>query len=608
MTKFYELSTEERLSQLISEGRLTTADAALLRDGGLNADIASRMVENHIGDFPVPLGLAEHFLIDGEQYLIPMATEEPSVIAAAGNAAQRIARSGGFHTESVRGGITAQIVFRSGRSDGSVDGAGKVGGAHSDAGFASGSDAGSGASSSAILAEMNVAGNVVNSCGGGKSAILDFPNAVSRGADERDAGKPWIVKQDSEITAHNAVQDSSVECKTAECIAETASHRAGEDVGREAGNNGVVDYEHASRGFAESVDHGQNTANAADTQYAMDSWRDFLHAHIARISEIARQAHPTLASHGGGLRSVSVRRTSDIGAVEHAAANSDMLNHAENYTGSSAKAVAANSARTCAGEFIEFDLLIDPGAAMGANTVNTIAEAVSRYLADQLPHYELLMAILSNCAPQQRARACACINAELLATKDMPGAQVAGRIAAASRFAQASELRAATHNKGIMNGINAVVLASGNDTRNVNAAAYADLSERHRTWTDWRFDGERLIGEIDMSMPIGSVGGAISTLPTAKLAMRLLRQPSAETLMGIIASVGLASNLSAMRALVTRGIQAGHMNLQLQSLAMMAGAQGDEAEELVRWLRANPRQASLAAAQEQLRRLREGSA
>ena len=252
--------------------------------------------------------------------------------------------------------------------------------------------------------------------------------------------------------------------------------------------------------------------------------------------------------------------------------------------------------------------LTDPGAAMGANTVNTIAEAVSRYLADQLPHYELLMAILSICAPQQRARACACINAELLATKDMPGAQVAGRIAAASRFAQASELRAATHNKGIMNGINAVVLASGNDTRNVNAAAYADLSERHRTWTDWRFDGERLIGEIDMSMPIGSVGGAISTLPTAKLAMRLLRQPSAETLMGIIASVGLASNLSAMRALVTRGIQAGHMNLQLQSLAMMAGAQGDEAEELVRWLRANPRQASLAAAQEQLRRLREGSA
>lgn len=502
MTKFYELSTEERLSQLISEGRLTTADAALLRDGGLNADIASRMVENHIGDFPVPLGLAEHFLIDGEQYLIPMATEEPSVIAAAGNAAQRIARSGGFHTESVRGGITAQIVFRSGQSDGRVDAVDE------DADGAGGTPVGADGdiSSSAILAEMNVDGS------------------------------------------------------------------------------------------------------AADSQQIKTPWRDFLHAHIARINEIAQQAHPTLASHGGGLRSVSVRRTGDIGFTEHRAMNSDTLNHTENCAGNNAKSRAANSARTCAGEFIEFDLLIDPAAAMGANTVNTIAEAVSRYLADQLPHYELLMAILSNCAPQQRARACACINAELLATKDMPGAQVAGRIAAASRFAQASELRAATHNKGIMNGINAVVLASGNDTRNVNAAAYADLSERHRTWTDWRFDGERLIGEIDMSMPIGSVGGAISTLPTAKLAMRLLRQPSAETLMGIIASVGLASNLSAMRALVTRGIQAGHMNLQLQSLAMMAGAQGDEAEELVRWLRANPRQASLAAAQEQLRRLREGSA
>lgn len=305
---------------------------------------------------------------------------------------------------------------------------------------------------------------------------------------------------------------------------------------------------------------------------------------------------------------MSVRWTGDIGAVEHGTMHGGMLNQAGNCAENNAKSAAVNSAgayaRTCTGEFIEFDLLIDSGAAMGANTVNTIAEAVSRYLADQLPQYELLMAILSNCAPQQRARARACIDAELLATKDMPGTQVAERIAAASRFAQMSELRDATHNKGIMNGINAVVLASGNDTRNVNAAAYADLSERHRTWTDWRFDGERLIGEIDMPMPIGSVGGAISTLPMAKLTMRLLRQPSAETLMGIIASVGLASNLSAMRALVTRGIQAGHMNLQLQSLAMMAGAQGNEAEELIRWLRANPRQASLAAAQEQLRRLR----
>jgi hydroxymethylglutaryl-CoA reductase len=456
------------------------------------------MVENHIGDFPVPLGLAEHFLIDGEQYLIPMATEEPSVIAAAGNAAQRIACSGGFHTDSTRGGITAQIVFRRGQSGDSVDAVDE------DADGVGGTPVGAGGdiSSSAILAEMNVDGS------------------------------------------------------------------------------------------------------AADSQQTKNPWRDFLHAHIARISEIAQQAHPTLASHGGGLRSVSARRTGDIDAVGHGAMNDDVLNHAGNCTENNAKSIASNSVGTCAGEFIEFDLLIDPGAAMGANTVNTIAEAVSRYLAEQLPHCELLMAILSNCAPEQRAKACACIDDELLATKDMPGAQVAERIAAASRFAQVSELRATTHNKGIMNGVNAVVLASGNDTRNVNAAAYADLSERHRTWTDWRFDGERLIGEIDMPMPIGSVGGAISTLPMAKLAMRLLRQPSAETLMGIIASVGLASNLSAMRALVTRGIQAGHMNLQLQSLAMMAGAQGAEAEELIRWLRANPRQASLAAAQEQLRRLR----
>jgi hydroxymethylglutaryl-CoA reductase len=536
MTKFYELSTDERLSQLISDRQLTAADAALLRHGGLNADIASRMVENHIGDFPVPLGLAEHFLIDGERYLIPMATEEPSVIAAASNAAQRIARSGGFRTNSVRSGITAQIVFRSGWSDGSVDAVGTAGGTHSDAGFAGGSDAGSDASSSVMLAEANVAGNAAGSCAGVAPVRLDSPRATS-------------------------------------C-------RAGKGDGHAQGAAGVC--------------HMNN-----------NPWDDFLHAHIARISEIAQQAHPTLASHGGGLRSVSVRRTGDIGAVEQSAPDNGTLNRAGSYARNGAKAAAANSIRAYAGEFIEFDLLIDPGAAMGANTVNTIAEAVSRYLAEQLHQYELLMAILSNCAPQQRAKASACINAELLATKDMSGTRVAERIAAASRFAQASGLRAATHNKGIMNGINAVVLASGNDTRNVNAAAYADLDDRRRTWTQWRFDGAQLIGEIDMPMPIGSVGGAISTLPTAKLAMRLLRRPSAEALMGIIASVGLASNLSAMRALVTRGIQAGHMNLQLQSLAMMAGAQGDETEKLVRWLRANPSRASFAAAQEQLRQLRD---
>ncbi|MCI1219598.1 MAG: hypothetical protein LKF99_03560 [Bifidobacterium sp.] len=493
MTKFYELGTDERLNRLLADGLLTAADVALLRGGASRFDIASRMVENHIGDFPVPMGLGEHFLIDGERYLIPMATEEPSVIAAAGNAAQRIARSGGFRTDSVRGGITAQIVFRSA----------SAGSAHFDTSEGTADRAGS---SLGLLAEMKTA-----------------------------------------------------------------------DISR----------------------------TAADTSLPVSSWSDFLRAHIAQINEIARQAHPTLTGHGGGLRSVSVRRTGDIGAVERGAMDNGALNHIAIHDEDNSKAGSQGAARRHAEDFIEFDLLIDPGAAMGANTVNTIAEAVARYLADRLQQYELLMAILSNCAPQQRARARACIDADLLATNDMPGNRVAERIAAASRFAQVSALRAATHNKGIMNGINAVVLASGNDTRNVNAAAYADLGERHRTWTDWRYDGVQLIGEIDMPMPIGCVGGAISTLPAAKLAMRLLRQPSAESLMGIVASVGLASNLSAIRALVTRGIQEGHMNLQLQSLAMMAGAQGDETEKLVHRLRANPGEASLAAAQRQLRQIRE---
>ncbi|WP_161786317.1 3-hydroxy-3-methylglutaryl-CoA reductase [Bifidobacterium mongoliense] len=427
--KFYELDTSRRLQMLVDEGLIDERDRATLAPSrALPEDIGSHLIENHIGAFPVPLGLAEHFLIDGRALRVPMATEEPSVIAAAGNAAQRVARSGGFHTRASRRGIVAQIVFRQG------DGVG---------------------------------GDASGNRSGGRS------------------GK---------------------------------------------------------RGLA-----------------------SFLAAHRREIGDVADRAHPTLRSHGGGLCGIEVRRT---------------------------------------GEFVEFDLLIATGEAMGANTVNTIAEAVAAYLSARLAGFDLLMAILSNKADDQRVHVEARIAAADLATSTMPGDEVASRIAAAARFAEQSDLRAATHNKGVMNGIVAAALAAGNDVRNVVAAAYADLDAEQRTWTSWRVADGGLCGSIDMPMPIGVVGGAVSTLPVARLAMTMLGHPGADELMGIIASVGLASNLSAMRALVTQGIQAGHMHLQLRSLAMTTGAQGRELEVLTRRLQADPSRASLERARVSLDAIR----
>ncbi|MDF7640360.1 hydroxymethylglutaryl-CoA reductase, degradative [Bifidobacterium sp. ESL0784] len=418
MTKFYELSTADRLAQLRTEGAIEDDDLRILSDEpALPTAVAANMVENQIGNFPVPLGLADHFVIDGEKLRVPMAVEEPSVIAAASNAAHRIARAGGFRTSVHRDGITAQIVFTG-------------------------------------------------------------------------------IAEDFEVL------------------------------------------------------------------------RTFVHEHEVEIRKVARDAHPSLETHGGGLRKISVVKSAE--------------------------------------GFAQIDLLIDPGDAMGANVVNTIAEVVARYCADRLDGFDLLMAILSNDTENQRARSEARIDFDNLPTRDMDGVEVARRIVAAARFAEISPLRAATHNKGIMNGINAAVLATGNDTRNINAAAYADLNEQRRTWTKWTIDEERcqLVGRIDISLPLGSVGGAISTLPMAKLSLKLLHNPDTERLMGIVASVGLASNLSAMRALVTRGIQEGHMNLQFKSLAMSAGARPEELERVVAGLRADPAHASLETAANLLTQLR----
>ncbi|AXX64885.1 hydroxymethylglutaryl-CoA reductase, degradative [Bombilactobacillus bombi] len=412
MTKLYEMTTAQRLKQLQMEGYLTQSDMELLQtNSALPATIGSHLVENYLGNFALPFGVANHFLINQQDYLIPMATEEPSVIAAASNAAQRVARSGGFQTQVFRNGLQGQIVFQGHLKD-----------------------------------------------------------------------------------------------KTS-----------------------------------------------------------FLQQHHNQIMTIADQAHPTLQQHGGGLKDININNYKD---------------------------------------FVEFNLLINPAEAMGANVVNTILEAVAHYLQQQLPQLDLLMAILSNQAPQQIASASAQIDFEQLATSQYSGYQVAQRIVAASEFAQISAARAATHNKGIMNGVIATVLATGNDTRNINAAVYAGLNQSQKTLSEWQIHDQKLVGNIRLSLPLGSVGGAISTLPMARLAMRILQQPSATQLMGIVATVGLASNLAALRALVTQGIQAGHMNLQWQSLAIMAGAKADEIAPIVAYLKAHPQVANLANAHKQLEQLR----
>ncbi|HEY5375433.1 MAG TPA: hypothetical protein VIK01_17255, partial [Polyangiaceae bacterium] len=162
----------------------------------------------------------------------------------------------------------------------------------------------------------------------------------------------------------------------------------------------------------------------------------------------------------------------------------------------------------------------------------------------------------------------------------LDGLEVVDAIVAASRFAELDPYRATTHNKGIMNGIDAVVLATGNDFRAVEAGAhaYAARSGRYAPLAVWRRDGEDLVGELELPLALGIVGGTLRVHPTARLALEIMKLESADELSMVAASVGLASNLSALRALATEGIQRGHMSLHARSVASAAGAQGDEVE------------------------------
>lgn len=271
---------------------------------------------------------------------------------------------------------------------------------------------------------------------------------------------------------------------------------------------------------------------------------EIVREHEAELLALADGAHPRLVARGGGARAIESRVLADDMTVVH--------------------------------------VLVDCQDAMGANLLNTVAETVAvrlELLTGWLPG----LRILSNLADRRCAHVSARVPPSALAGKGFTGPEVAARIASASRFAELDPYRAATHNKGIMNGVDAVVLATGNDWRAMEASAhaFAAASGRYGPLARWRVgDDGFLEGKMSLPAAVGVVGGATQVHPVARIALEILGQPAGVFLGQVMAAAGLASNLAALRALATEGIQRGHMSLHARSVALAAGAVGDEIERL----------------------------
>lgn len=286
----------------------------------------------------------------------------------------------------------------------------------------------------------------------------------------------------------------------------------------------------------------------------------------ARILEAANQAHPSIVKRGGGARNLAVESKD---------------------------------------EFLIVYLQVDVQEAMGANILNNMLEAIKDNL-EVLSNGQALMGILSNYATESLVTAQCCLSISSLATSSAIAQETAQKIALASKLAQVDPYRAATHNKGIFNGIDAVVIATGNDWRAVEAGAHAFASRdgHYKGLSTWSIDGEHLVGSITLPLPIASVGGSIGLNPKVAVAFDLLNHPKARQLASIIASVGLCQNFAALRALVTSGIQEGHMKLHAKSLALLAGAEEDEVDQLAQLLR-KEKHSNLETAQKLLSSLRQ---
>ena len=256
---------------------------------------------------------------------------------------------------------------------------------------------------------------------------------------------------------------------------------------------------------------------------------------------------------------------------------------------------------------LSLKVYVDTKDAMGANMLNTILEGITAYLKNELEHVDILMSILSNHATASVVKVQGEISVDALSKGGRDGQDVAKRMERASVLAQVDIHRAATHNKGVMNGIHAVVLATGNDTRGAEATAHAYASKdgQYRGLATWHYNEEKqvLVGTIEVPMTLATVGGGTKVLPIAKASLELMNVDSAQELGHVVAAVGLAQNFAACRALVSEGIQQGHMSLQYKSLAIVVGAQGEEIAQVAERLKTQDR-ANTAVAQQLLEELR----
>jgi len=369
---FYKLPLAERQAILATLAQLSEDELKSLRLGGIDEAGANAMVENAVGIYALPLGLALNFQVNRIDRLIPMAVEEPSVIAAASNAARMARQGGGFFATADKSVMTAQIELRG-------------------------------------ITDTNAA----------KKAL--------------EGARPEIML-------------------------------------------------------------------------------------------LANQAVPRLIARGGGCQGMELRPLKDGRLVVH--------------------------------------LHLDCLDAMGANLVNTVAEFVAPRMAE-LTSGTIGLRILTNLCDRRLVRASCVVPAEALADTPETGRLFAQAIEAASRFAEDDVYRAATHNKGIMNGVDPVVIATGNDWRGIEAGAhaFAAKSGTYQPLATWRATDQGLQGKLEMPMALGTVGGTLQVHPGARLALKILGVDKARPLAEIVASVGLAQNLAALKALATEGIQRGHMTL-----------------------------------------------
>ncbi|MDN6194716.1 MAG: hydroxymethylglutaryl-CoA reductase, degradative, partial [Alkalibacterium sp.] len=281
--------------------------------------------------------------------------------------------------------------------------------------------------------------------------------------------------------------------------------------------------------------------------------RKILKENESELIHLANQAYPSILDYGAGAQKIKIRRIQEDDSPE----------------------------------FFVLHLMVDTGEAMGANIVNTMTEAIASHVVNLVGGGNL-MNILSNYATESIVKASCIIHPENLENENMSGEEVRDRIIEASQFAYLDPYRAVTHNKGIMNGIDALLVASGNDWRAVEAGvhAYAAKSGQYRALSQWTKTKEGYLkGEIELPISIGTVGGTLSVHPAAQLAHRIMNHPSAKEFSRLLAAVGLAQNLAALKALVTDGIQKGHMALQARTLAISVGAKGAVIDQVVKQLK-----------------------